>query len=124
MVAILEVGAFISSLVVGRVGDIIGRRKTILYGSIIFLVGGALQTFATSMGMMMAARAGTASSMGIAHRCRGCGIFGLRGRAGHEEDIWRVLGECERSDSSWMAAREGVEAWRCLGTRGPVVALL
>jgi sugar porter (SP) family MFS transporter len=56
MVAILEVGAFASSLVVGRVGDIIGRRKTILYGSIIFFVGGALQTAATSMAMMMLGR--------------------------------------------------------------------
>jgi len=46
MVAILEVGALISSLGVGRIGDIIGRRKTILYGSIVFFVGGALQTFA------------------------------------------------------------------------------
>ncbi|KAH8159457.1 hypothetical protein CIB48_g8795 [Xylaria polymorpha] len=50
------VGAFISSLVVGRVGDIIGRRKTILYGSMIFFVGGALQTFATNMPMMMLGR--------------------------------------------------------------------
>lgn len=56
MVAILEVGAFISSLVVGRVGDIIGRRKTILYGSCIFFVGGALQTFANGMPMMMLGR--------------------------------------------------------------------
>lgn len=56
MVAILEVGAFISSLIVGRVGDIIGRRRTILYGSCIFFVGGALQTMATSMGMMMLGR--------------------------------------------------------------------
>ncbi|KAG6002654.1 hypothetical protein E4U21_002914 [Claviceps maximensis] len=56
MVAILEIGAFISSLVVGRVGDIIGRRRTILYGSCIFFVGGALQTFATSMAMMMVGR--------------------------------------------------------------------
>ncbi|KXH42327.1 hypothetical protein CNYM01_03916 [Colletotrichum nymphaeae SA-01] len=56
MVAILEVGAFISSLVVGKVGDIIGRRKTILYGSMIFFVGGALQTFATGMPMMMLGR--------------------------------------------------------------------
>ncbi len=53
MVAILEVGAFISSLVVGRLGDIIGRRKTILYGSIIFFVGGLLQTIATGMALMM-----------------------------------------------------------------------
>jgi len=56
MVAILEVGAFISSLMVGRIGDIIGRRKTIFYGSCIFFVGGAMQTFAQNMAMMMAGR--------------------------------------------------------------------
>ncbi|KAK4038706.1 hypothetical protein C8A01DRAFT_47727 [Parachaetomium inaequale] len=56
MVAILEVGAFISSLMVGRIGDIIGRRKTIFYGSCVFFVGGALQSFATGMPMMMAGR--------------------------------------------------------------------
>lgn len=56
MVAILEVGAFISSLCVGRIGDVIGRRKTILYGSIVFFVGGMLQTFATGMPMMMVGR--------------------------------------------------------------------
>jgi MFS family permease len=56
MIAILEVGAFISSLVVGRIGDVFGRRKTILYGSVIFVIGGALQTFATSMAMMMLGR--------------------------------------------------------------------
>ncbi|KAI1632623.1 sugar transporter STL1 [Biscogniauxia mediterranea] len=56
MVAILEIGALISSLVVGRVGDIIGRRRTILYGSMIFFVGGALQSFAANMPMMMLGR--------------------------------------------------------------------
>jgi len=56
MVAILEVGAFFSSLVVGKVGDIIGRRRTILYGSLIFLVGGAFQTTANGMPMMMLGR--------------------------------------------------------------------
>ncbi|OIW27181.1 hypothetical protein CONLIGDRAFT_671015 [Coniochaeta ligniaria NRRL 30616] len=56
MVAILEVGAFISSLTVGRIGDILGRRRTILYGSMIFFVGGALQTLATGMAMMMVGR--------------------------------------------------------------------
>ncbi|KAK4157437.1 hypothetical protein C8A00DRAFT_29584 [Chaetomidium leptoderma] len=56
MVAILEVGAFVSSLVVGRVGDIIGRRKTIFYGSCIFFVGGALQSLARDMAMMMVGR--------------------------------------------------------------------
>lgn len=56
MVAILEVGAFISSLSVGRIGDIIGRRKTILYGSMVFIIGGAFQTFATGMPMMLLGR--------------------------------------------------------------------
>ncbi|KAL2129411.1 hypothetical protein VTI74DRAFT_7839 [Chaetomium olivicolor] len=56
MVAILEIGALISSLMVGKIGDIIGRRKTIFYGSCIFLVGGGLQTFARNMAMMMVGR--------------------------------------------------------------------
>ncbi|KAH0372793.1 general substrate transporter, partial [Aureobasidium melanogenum] len=56
MVAILEVGAFISSLGVGRIGDILGRRRTILYGAVVFVVGGAFQTFATGMPMMMLGR--------------------------------------------------------------------
>lgn len=54
--AILEVGAFISSLLVGRIGDVIGRRRTILYGSAVFFVGGGLQTFAVNMPMMMVGR--------------------------------------------------------------------
>lgn len=56
MVAILEIGAFISSLMVGRIGDILGRRKTILYGSCIFFVGGGLQTLAVNMPIMMLGR--------------------------------------------------------------------
>ncbi|EAW23002.1 putative MFS monosaccharide transporter [Aspergillus fischeri NRRL 181] len=56
VVAILEVGAFISSLLVGRIGDLIGRRKTILYGSVVFSIGGAFQTFATGLPMMMLGR--------------------------------------------------------------------
>ncbi|KIW92465.1 uncharacterized protein Z519_06312 [Cladophialophora bantiana CBS 173.52] len=56
MVAILEIGALISSLCVGRIGDIIGRRRTILYGSMVFFVGGMLQTLANGMPMMMVGR--------------------------------------------------------------------
>lgn len=56
MVAILEVGAFIASICVGRIGDMIGRRRTILYGSMIFFIGGALQTFANGMPMMLVGR--------------------------------------------------------------------
>lgn len=56
MVAILEIGALIASLSVGKIGDILGRRRTILYGSLIFVVGGALQSFATGMPMMLLGR--------------------------------------------------------------------
>jgi sugar porter (SP) family MFS transporter len=56
MVAILEVGALIASLCVGRIGDLIGRRRTILYGAMIFFVGGMCQTFANGMPMMMLGR--------------------------------------------------------------------
>ena len=56
MVAILEIGALIASLTIGRVGDILGRRRTILYGALIFFVGGALQAFATGMPMMLIGR--------------------------------------------------------------------
>jgi MFS family permease len=56
MVAILEVGAFISSISVGKLGDLLGRRRTIMYGSLIFIVGGAMQTFANGMPMMMLGR--------------------------------------------------------------------
>lgn len=56
VVAILEVGALVSSLLVGRISDHIGRRRTILYGSLIFLIGGALQSFATGLSTMMVGR--------------------------------------------------------------------
>ncbi len=56
MVAILEIGAFISSVMVGRIGDMIGRRRTILYGSMVFFVGGICQTCANAMPMMLLGR--------------------------------------------------------------------
>ena len=56
MVAILEVGALISSLIVGRLGDIIGRRKTIFYGALIFVVGGTLQSFCSTFMIMILGR--------------------------------------------------------------------
>lgn len=43
MIAILEIGALFSSFEAGKVGDKIGRRKTIRYGSFIFVVGGIIQ---------------------------------------------------------------------------------
>lgn len=56
MVAILEIGALVSSLLSGRISDKIGRRRSIRYGAIIFALGGTLQAFATSFGMLTVAR--------------------------------------------------------------------
>ncbi|ODQ53214.1 general substrate transporter [Saitoella complicata NRRL Y-17804] len=56
MVAILEVGAFISSIAVGRVGDLIGRRRTISYGACVFTMGGLIQTMSSGMVSMIIGR--------------------------------------------------------------------
>lgn len=44
MIAILEIGALFSSLVAGKCGDLVGRRRTIRYGSFIFVIGGLIQS--------------------------------------------------------------------------------
>ncbi|KDE04733.1 hypothetical protein MVLG_04872 [Microbotryum lychnidis-dioicae p1A1 Lamole] len=56
MVAILEIGALITSLLAGRVGDIFGRRLTLLAGALIFTTGGAFQSFATGFKVMVFGR--------------------------------------------------------------------
>lgn len=56
MVAILEIGALASSLLVGRIGDKYGRRMTILYGALIFVIGGAIQTFSGTVIVMIVGR--------------------------------------------------------------------
>ena len=56
MVAILEVGAFITSIASGRVADIIGRRKTLFCGACVFVLGGAVQTFTVGYYSMVLGR--------------------------------------------------------------------
>jgi sugar porter (SP) family MFS transporter len=65
MVAILEIGAFISSLMVGRIADMIGRRRTILYGSMVFFVGGMCQSLANGMPMMLIGRIVAGLGVGV-----------------------------------------------------------
>ncbi|KAI5961374.1 HGT3 [Candida pseudojiufengensis] len=43
MISILEIGALFSSFIAGRVGDLVGRKKTIRYGSFIFVIGALIQ---------------------------------------------------------------------------------
>jgi sugar porter (SP) family MFS transporter len=56
MVAILEVGALISSLLSGKISEKIGRRRSIRYGSLIFAVGGALQALTPNFTLLTIAR--------------------------------------------------------------------
>lgn len=63
MVAILEIGALCSSLIVGKLGDMIGRRRTILYGAIIFVIGGSIQTATRGFTSMIVGR--TISGIGV-----------------------------------------------------------
>ena len=43
MVSILEIGAFMTSLLAGHWGDKFGRRRTLFWGAFIFTVGGVIQ---------------------------------------------------------------------------------
>lgn len=49
VISILEIGAMISSLLVARILDTYGRKRTILLGTLVFLIGGILQTFASNL---------------------------------------------------------------------------
>ncbi|KEP53333.1 MFS sugar transporter [Rhizoctonia solani 123E] len=49
-------GAFFGSAPSGVIADAIGRRKAIVVGCIVFIIGGTLQTAAQSLRMMMAGR--------------------------------------------------------------------
>ncbi|KAF7306820.1 General substrate transporter [Mycena indigotica] len=56
MVAVLEIGAFITSLAAGRVGDVVGRRGTLFIGALVFTLGGAVQTLTVGFWSMIVGR--------------------------------------------------------------------
>ena len=49
VISILEIGALFSSLGVARISEIYGRKRTILLGTAIFIVGGLLQSFCPNL---------------------------------------------------------------------------
>ncbi|KAF9475076.1 hypothetical protein BDN70DRAFT_884133 [Pholiota conissans] len=56
MVAVLEIGAFVTSIAAGRIGDIVGRKGTLFGGAVIFTAGGAVQTFTVGYKTMVVGR--------------------------------------------------------------------
>ncbi|KAF5356121.1 hypothetical protein D9756_004059 [Leucocoprinus leucothites] len=65
MVAVLEIGAFITALAAGRVGDIIGRKGTLFTGAIVFTIGGAIQTWTNGFYMMIVGRVISGLGVGL-----------------------------------------------------------
>ncbi|KAG8936619.1 hypothetical protein FRC02_000612 [Tulasnella sp. 418] len=65
MVAILEVGAFATSIAAGRIGDIFGRRMTLLTGASIFVIGGAIQTMSVGFYSMVLGRIVSGAGVGL-----------------------------------------------------------
>ncbi|RKP31754.1 hypothetical protein METBISCDRAFT_22029 [Metschnikowia bicuspidata] len=49
VISVLEIGAMVASLLVSRVLDRFGRKKTILLGTAVFIVGGTMQSFAPNL---------------------------------------------------------------------------
>ncbi|KAG2023106.1 sugar transporter, variant 2 [Coprinopsis cinerea AmutBmut pab1-1] len=65
MVAVLEIGAFVTSLASGRVGDIIGRKGTLYAGAIVFTIGGLIQTFTIGFWTMVLGRIVSGFGVGL-----------------------------------------------------------
>ncbi|EKM61224.1 uncharacterized protein PHACADRAFT_247698 [Phanerochaete carnosa HHB-10118-sp] len=65
MVAVLEIGAFVTSLAAGRIGDSLGRRGTLFVGAIVFALGGAIQTLTPGFWVMVVGRIIAGSGVGL-----------------------------------------------------------
>ncbi|KAJ7487480.1 general substrate transporter [Mycena galericulata] len=65
MVAVLEIGAFFTSLAAGRVGDIVGRKGTLFIGAIVFTIGGVVQTFTVGFWTMIVGRIISGCGVGL-----------------------------------------------------------
>ena len=56
MVAILEIGALITSLLAGVLADRYGRKRVLVWGALLFSLGGLIQTMATGVSLMVVGR--------------------------------------------------------------------
>jgi MFS family permease len=65
VVSVFTGGAFFGAGFAGPMGDILGRRMTILIGAIVFCLGGALQTGAQALSYLYSGRAIAGLGVGI-----------------------------------------------------------
>lgn len=65
IVAAMPAGSLVGALLVTKLGDFLGRRKTIIAASIIWVIGAALQCASVDRGMLVAGRIIAGISVGI-----------------------------------------------------------
>ncbi|WVO17337.1 hypothetical protein L204_105029 [Cryptococcus depauperatus] len=65
MVAALEIGAFITSLAAAHLADNYGRRMTLRIGALVFIFGGAFQTFCNGYTTMLIGRVTSGFGVGM-----------------------------------------------------------
>ncbi|KAF1997808.1 general substrate transporter [Amniculicola lignicola CBS 123094] len=65
VVSVFTGGAFFGAAMAGPMGDKLGRKKTILVGSVVFCLGGALQTGAQGLSYLYSGRAIAGIGVGI-----------------------------------------------------------
>lgn len=65
VISILEIGAMVSSLMVSRMLDKLGRKRTILLGTLVFIFGGSLQSFAPNLWVFGVGRVFSGFGVGI-----------------------------------------------------------
>ena len=79
VVAIYDIGCFIGAITAAWVGEMIGRKKSILLGTTIMSIGAILQITSFSLGQMFVGRvvAGIGNGVNTATVCPTCLDFGL-----------------------------------------------
>ncbi|KAI5968371.1 hypothetical protein CANMA_002362 [Candida margitis] len=65
VISILEIGAMVSSILVAKISDTFGRKRTILLGTFVFMIGGTLQTFCPNMFVFALGRVFSGIGVGI-----------------------------------------------------------
>ncbi|KGU11490.1 sugar porter (SP) family MFS transporter [Candida albicans L26] len=65
VISIQEIGAMISSIMVAKLSDKFGRKRTLLLGTFIFMIGGSLQAFCPNIFILAIGRVFSGMGVGI-----------------------------------------------------------
>lgn len=116
VVAMVVFGAFFTSAVAGRVSQYMGRRRTLLLGSLFFVLGAAGMAVAGNLTVMLFARLVTGFGVGICSHSvpmyiSECAPAAYRGSLCFLNDVCVVLGQVMAAAISTAFFR--CEVWNC-----------